>query len=456
MEDDIGLWQMWQGVFDPFRSVFTKAGFHRFVSYLTGLVLDPEEHTVTQAVTSLGRVWDWSALEAFLERGRWDHERVEAVAWKAVAEAFGSLWHGYRVMACDDTKVHRTSRQVWGTCTFHEYTARCPNRAQTVRAHNWVVAGALIPGRPWQCLPISSRLYFRESQAPAGEAFVTKPAHAVALFKHVVETLKTDVLAVFDGAYALTSVIKEVLDREKMGGRIDVVSRLRTNARLYDFPPARRPGQMGAPRRWGERLPAPSDHEAWWKDGWQTQQVFVYGRPRQVRWIARRCLWPMAGWAHPVTVVIAEVAGFSKPWRLVTSSDRLTGVEVLEVYAARSRQEDAFRDLKQRLGAEECRAWTKAPIRRTFQAEMIALTAVRLLLKRLDEVCSADEWRLPQPWNRHKRKASVLDGMRLLRGSLWSFGHIAPPLTTRPKVHPARHPSTSRARRASPCLQRAG
>src|SRR5262249_3884151 len=55
------------------------------------------------------------------------------------------------------TKVHRTSADVWGTCTFHEYTARCPNRASTVRAHNWVVLGALLPesGRPAHFVPVA-------------------------------------------------------------------------------------------------------------------------------------------------------------------------------------------------------------------------------------------------------------------------------------------------------------
>ena len=60
------------------------------------------------------------------------------------------------------------AQHVWGTCTFHEYTARCPNRATTVRAHNWVVLGALLenPGKPAWFLPISGRLYFRKSQLP--------------------------------------------------------------------------------------------------------------------------------------------------------------------------------------------------------------------------------------------------------------------------------------------------
>jgi hypothetical protein len=54
----------------------------------------------------------------------------------------------YPAVAIDDYKLHRTSAEVWGTCTFHEASARCPNRAETVRAHNWVVRGDLVPGTP--------------------------------------------------------------------------------------------------------------------------------------------------------------------------------------------------------------------------------------------------------------------------------------------------------------------
>ena len=78
-------------------------------------------------------------------------------------------WHGYRPVALDDTKSHRTSKKVWGVCTFREYASRSPNRATTVRAHNWVVLGDLIPDQPWWYLPHSGRVYFRESQLPERE-----------------------------------------------------------------------------------------------------------------------------------------------------------------------------------------------------------------------------------------------------------------------------------------------
>ena len=52
------------------------------------------------------------------------------------------------------------ARTSGGTCTFHEYTARCPNRAPTVRAHNWVVLGALLdnPGQPPVPAPVGTAL----------------------------------------------------------------------------------------------------------------------------------------------------------------------------------------------------------------------------------------------------------------------------------------------------------
>ena len=146
-----------------------------------------------------------------------------------------------------------------------------------------------------------------------------------------------------------------------------------------------------------------------------------------MRWTSRRCLWHPAGPTHLVNVVIAQVEGYTKRWYLVTSSERLTGLEVVEVFAARFRQEDAFRDLKQRLGAEECRAWTKAPIERTFQAQMVALTIVRLLAARLDEQCGVGAWWSPQPWYQRKTEPSVRDVIRLLRRTVWGFGHVGPP-----------------------------
>jgi hypothetical protein len=125
------------------------------------------------------------------------------------------------------------------------------------------------------------------------------------------------------------------------------------------------------------------------------------------------CLWRVPGPDVPVKAVVAEVAGYTKRFTLVGSATDLTGLQLLELFCARFRQEDGFRDVKQRLGWEECRAWTKAPIVRTTQARLLVLTLLRLLQFRLEEA-EGDSWWFHPPWNKRKARPSVLDLERLL------------------------------------------
>src|SRR5262249_47721989 len=170
------LWGHWQELLRPCADAFTPRGFELFTLWLTGLALNVEDHTITQSLVGLGRAADWKSLETFAEYGHWDQPALERAAAGLIDQAPGRLWHGYRVWPGDDPKVHRPSKRVWAPCTFHEYPARCPNRPATVRAHNWVVLGALLPrpSQPALFLPHAGRLYFRQSQLPAGEPFRTK------------------------------------------------------------------------------------------------------------------------------------------------------------------------------------------------------------------------------------------------------------------------------------------
>ena len=310
-----------------------------------------------------------------------------------------------------DTKLHRTSADVWGTCTFHEPSARSPNRAETVRAHNWVVLGDLVPGQPWTYLPQAARLYWRQSQVPLGEAFQTKPALAVEMVRVAASESAVAVLAICDGAYALESVRTPCLQPAPGQRRIEILARLRTDARLYQPVCAPPPGP-GRPRKWGPRLAAPQHHWQWGVP-WGQSQAWIYGRRRSFHYRQLRCHWAVSGPQIPVPVFVFKVAGYTKPWLIVTTALDLSAAQVVEAYAARFRQEEAFRDHKQRLGMEGCRAWTKEPILRTFQVQMVALTMLRVVQGRLAQAWPAGRWWQRPPWNPRKTRAAILDLRRL-------------------------------------------
>lgn len=363
MADGNSLWSVWQSLLDSFRPVFTRPGWCRFVQWATGMVLCQEDHHLTRTLIASGLEAQWRALEHFAEHGAWNRSAVECQTILLIERERPVRWNNYRPVALDDTKSHRTSEQVWGVCTFHESSARSPNRAETVRAHNWVVMGDLMPDQPWWFLPHSSRLYFRRSQLPQGETFRTKLQLAVAMLRQADAVSEAPLLGVFDGAYAQKSVIQPCLRPEGEERRIEILTRLRLDARLYapveETPRKRR----GRPRKWGLRLPAPKDHTEWLVS-WEPGEAFLYGRFRRFRAKRLECRWAVSGAEEPVCTFAFEVEGFSKPWFLVTCAQDRTTAQVAEAYAARYRQEDAFRDHKQLLGMEECRAWTKQQIGR--------------------------------------------------------------------------------------------
>jgi hypothetical protein len=413
-------WSLWQALLTAFAWAFTRPGFRRFAEWITAMALNVEEHTITQSVLALEQPGAWKALESFAEYGAWHADKVTRALTRLIETAPGRSWHGYHVWPVDDTKVHRCSPHVWGTCTFHEYTARCPNRASTVRAHNWVVLGAVLhePEKPGWFLPVVGRLYFRRSQLPVGpegiEPFHTKCELAVALLRAQAGLIKGQHLAVLDGGYALESVVRPLVLPEDGAPRVEFLTRLRHDARLYALPPTERPaGKRGPKPKWGPRL-APPRQGGRWKAKWQVGTAFVYGRKRTIRWKEIVCLWRVLGHEVPVTAIVAWVQGYKKRFTLVTSAVELTGLEMVELFAARFRQEDAFRDLKQRLGWEECRAWTQNPIERTSQAQWVTMSLLRLLQFRL-EGCGAVDWWFRPPWHKDKDRPSVLDAERLMR-----------------------------------------
>ena len=413
------LWSFWQALLRPFRYAFTAPGWRRFVEWITGLALNVEEHTVTQSLLALDRPDDWKALETFVETGHWNQPLLVHCFARLLDTAPGNRWYGYCVSALDDTKVHRSSADVWGTCTFHEYTARCPNRASTVRAHNWVVLGRLLanPDRPAWFLPQAGRLYFRRSQlprSPVAEVFHTKCELAVELLRQQAADVPGPHLAVFDGGFAFRSVVRPLAVPAAGQPRIDFLTRLRHDARLYRLPPEDRPRNRPGPKpKWGRQLPPPRQGGRW-PGSWQEGEAFIYGRRRRVRWKEVICLWRVLGSEVRVKAVVAEVEGYKKRFRLVTSALALSGLQAVELFAARFRQEDGFRDLKQRLGWEECRAWTKQPIERTTQATFLTMSLMRLLQFRLVAANQTDWWQAP-PWNPKKERPSVLDVERLFR-----------------------------------------
>ena len=210
---------------------------------------------------------------------------------------------------------------------------------------------------------------------------------------------------------------------------------------------------------------------------------------RNIRYKEVHCQWSVSGHEELVHAFVFEVEGYGQPWFVVTtaldlsaesrthSNANAAGLVYLakrmgagvEAFAARYRQKEGFRDHKQRLGMEECRAWTKEPALRTFQVSRthsnanasglvhlakrmgagVAMTLLRLMQFRLNATWGEGSYWLKPEWNRRKVHPSILDLRRLFWRYRPRFSKLLLRLEEIEKIPRAAIPARQRADRAA-------
>src|SRR5947199_5435943 len=89
------LWSLWQALVLSCSMGFTRVGQARFVEWVTGIVLNVEEHTITQSLIGVAAPQDWKALESFAEYGSWNLPLLHRATAQAAAAPEDALFFGY-------------------------------------------------------------------------------------------------------------------------------------------------------------------------------------------------------------------------------------------------------------------------------------------------------------------------------------------------------------------------
>jgi hypothetical protein len=262
---------------------------------------------------------------------------------------------GRLTLAVDDTPTKRYGPRVQGAGVHHNPTPG-PAGAAFVYGHVWVVLSVLIRHPAWRtiALPVLARLYVRAAdvgRVPATDrpTFRTKLALGADLVGWAIGLLRSvgkPIWVVADGAYASRPFLRPVL-----AAGATVVSRLRRNAELWSEPAARRPGQRGRPRVYGDRRVSLGRRAAH-PGGWASATFTLYGKSVVKKYKTFVATWKPAGGRIRV-VVVSEVKG----WRAYFCTDPTASPEtILSTVADRFALEEAFRDIKQAVGAGQQQA----------------------------------------------------------------------------------------------------
>ncbi len=409
-----------------FGPCFTAPTFRTFQALVAGFLTQPGQRTVTGMLVGArlaGRRHHDLAYR-FFATARWSADQVGLVLLDLIIATLVPAGAPI-VLATDDTLWRRTGRKLHGAAWHHDGAG--PGRHRPAWGHRWVVVGAIVH-LPFLdravCLPILARLWI------PGDPDRTPLLLARELVDLVCGHLGDHpVHLVGDAAY-----IGKPL--RGLPAQVTVTARLRCDAALYQ--PAPPPtGRRGRPRRKGDRLPELVVIAAMTRYQWTAVRVRCYGKTLDRDVLALRCLWYGALGAQPVQVVLSRPLGAPDGYQLalVTTDLAATPATIIERYANRWSQEQAFLDARHLAGVGQARTRTRTRTRRSVQRLVpFGLCCLSLAIcwyaRHGQPAHDLAAHRARAPWYRTKRTVSVADMPAALRRCLlaaqYQHGHPDP------------------------------
>ena len=283
-----------------------------------------------------------SGYYRFLSDGKWRMQIFFKCLFDLIVATFPAA---SLTLVLDDTLSPKWGRGIFGTAFHFDHTAR--PRAGYIWGHNWVVLAVVVQvgTRAWVALPFCVALYRPKKTCPRRE-FRTRHERAVDALALVRRWFSGPILLLADGAYANGSLVGPA---RKLA--IEVVSRLRADARLREPEPRRQPkGKRGRKPRHGPWLPRLSKL-ARQRSKFKTLAVAIYGKTVTLRLREVVAWWPPLACA--VKVVIARDP--KRPRRvayLVTTDLTLGAVQVVEAFSRRWTIEQMFSVAKNQVGLD--------------------------------------------------------------------------------------------------------
>lgn len=357
-------------------ATMTAPTFENFVTMLTGWVFAPRR-TVTRMILAAGDMASkhYSSYHRLFSAARWSLDAVGLSVFHLIEPFCGEQV----LLAIDDTLARKRGLKMFGTGMHYDPLRSSHGKKIMNWGHSWVVLGVIVefPFRPghYFCLPILFRLYLNKKKAAKHRRkYRTRPELAVEMLRMLCEHRRNKRFhAIVDSAYGGQSVLAH------LPANCDLTSRLLKDARLYDAPPERKPGQRGRPRVRGNKLPTPQQMLA---GRCRRTTLDIYGRSEAAR-LTDVCARVFAVPDRPLRVVAVESLKGGRGQEVFYSTcHEAIAEEVIGWYAARWSVEVSFHDSKQSLGFEEPQGWSRRAVQRTAPMAMLLYSLIVLWFAR--------------------------------------------------------------------------
>lgn len=361
-------------ILTPFAMLFDQRTWMKAQVLLVGAILAPRKRTVSSAL----RVMGLSGSRAFasyhhvLNRAVWSSLKLSSVMLCLLLDHLGPT-DGPLVFGIDETLERRRGQRIAARGIYRD--AVRSSKSQLVKASGlrWIslMYLAYIPwvSRIW-ALPVLTILAPSERYYQAlGRAHHKLTDRARQMIIQLRRWLPHRCLVlVADSSYAVLELLHFC---QSLAYPVTFITRLRLDAALFEPAPARRPGQMGRPRKVGQRLPTLKSLLDRPETAWEGIEVHWYdGTVRTLEVASRTAVWYHRGKpCVPIRwVLIRDPLDEWEPQALLCTDVNVEAIQIVEWFVMRWQLEVTFQEVRAHLGVETQRQWSDRAIARTTPA----------------------------------------------------------------------------------------
>lgn len=408
-------------VFLLFAGLFSKPVWGHVQVLLTGAIRCQGPHTVAAVLRVMGLAGcrTFPKYHRVLSRAKWSGLQGAKILFGLVVGVVQAAGVPLR-LGVDETIARRTGRKIKAKGKYRDAVRSTQSVVVKCYGLKWISLLLLVP-LPWS--KRSGALPFLTLRAPSGPANVraSKPHKTtvewtIRMVNVVSRWLSTAAWTLIgDGAYASVALVHAWVTNNAT-----LVSRLRLDARLYDFPESPPPGQRGRKPKKGKRLPTLDELAQDPNQPWQEAEIAWYGGGhKQRKLLSGVCLWHTKG-QDPVTirwVVSVDPEGRDKPEAFFSTDGGLLPERIVEIFVLRWNVEVTFEEVRRHLGVETQRQWSDQAIARTTPVLMGLFSLVCLMALR-----PIEQGTLPvrqTAWYA-KQEATFSDVLAFVRRAIWA------------------------------------
>lgn len=404
----------------PFAGLFTRPTWRRVPALAEGALLAVHRRTVSSALRATGRDRGpgFARYHRVLNRARWSARAAAGVLLGLLIAAF--VPSGPIIVGIDDTLERRWGKRIAARGIYRDAVRSSHGHFVKASGLRWMSLMLLVPvpwaGRVW-ALPFLTVLAPSErfARERGGRHKRLTDWARQALLQAARWMPGRRVVAVTDSGYAALDLLAAVRRR------VCVVARLRTDARLFDPAPPRRPGTIGRPRVVGQRQPALARRLADPSTSWRAVTVpgWYGGGDRHVEAATGTGVWHHPG--LPVVplrwVIVRDPAGRFRPLALLCTDPDAAPADILAWFVRRWATEVTFQEARRHLGVETQRQWSDRAIARTTP---VLLGLYSLVTLRAHELRRSRGLPLSSGAWYAKRSPTFSDALAAVRRSLWA------------------------------------